>query len=148
MHDTRRNQTGTRCNKINNHSNCQTTANWINHTVTNNYSHSQLEKNQTLDNNNNEENQEPERYPRDEDGRLKHHWGAGDTIMKILKRRDNSPETRDLVKQRNALTKPGNMRNHYTNKRERQILLPRRPDEEVRKEVKRIDLRLKRKEEH
>ena len=40
------------------------------------------------------------------------------------------------------------MRHHYNKKLERQILVPRRPDEEERKEVKRIDLRLKRKEEH
>ena len=147
MHDTRRTQTGTRCNKTNNHSNFQTTANYINHTVTDNY-HLKLEKNQTMDNNNNEDTQEPERYPRDEEGRLKYHWGADDTIMKIIKRRDNSPETKDLVRQRIALTKPGNMRHHYNKKLERQILVPRRPDEEERKEVKRIDLRLKRKEEH
>ena len=97
MHDTRRTQTGTRCNKTNNHSNFQTTTNCINHTVTDNY-HLKLEKNQTMDNNNNEDTQEPERYPRDEEGRLKYHWGADDTIMKIIKRRDNSPETKDLVR--------------------------------------------------
>ena len=147
MHDTRRTQTGTRCNKTNNHSNFQTAANYINHTVTDNY-HLKLEKNQTMDNNNNEDTQEPERYPRDEEVRLKYHWGADETIMKIIKRRDNSPETKDLVRQRIALTKPGNMRHHYNKKLERQILVPRRPDEEERKEVKRIDLRLKRKEKH
>ena len=147
MHDTRRIETGTRCSKTNNHSNFQTTANYINHTVTDNY-HLKLEKNQTMDNNNNEDTQEPERYPRHEEGRLKYHWGADDTFMKIIKRRDNSPETKDLVRQRIALTKPGNMRHHYNKKLERHILVPRRPDEEERKEVKRIDLRLKRKEEH
>ena len=68
--------------------------------------------------------------------------------MRILKRRDNSPETRDLVEQRIALTKSRNMRHHYNKKLERQILVSRRPEEEERKEVKRIDLRLKRKEEH
>ena len=115
--------------------------------MTENY-HLKLEKNQTMNNNNNEDIQEPERYPRDEEGRLKYHWGVDDTIMKIIKRKDNSPETRDLVRQRIALTKPGNMRHHYNKKLERQIPVPRRPDEEERKEVKRIDLRLKRKEEH
>ena len=147
MHDTRRIETGTRCSKTNNHSNFQTTADYINHTVTDNY-HLKLEKNQTMDNHNNEDTQEPERYPRDEEGRLKYHWGADDTTMKIIKRRDNSPETKDLVRQRIALAKPGNMHHHYNKKLERQILVPRRPDEEERKEVKRIDLRLKRKEEH
>ena len=76
MHDTRRTQTGTRCNKTNNHSNFQTTAKNINHTVTDNY-HLKLAKNQTMDNNNNEDMQEPERYPRDEEGRLKYHPGRG-----------------------------------------------------------------------
>ena len=68
--------------------------------------------------------------------------------MKIIKKRDNSTETRDIVKQRIALTKPGNMLHYYNEKLEWQILVPRRPDEEERKEVKRIDLHLKRKEEH
>ena len=40
------------------------------------------------------------------------------------------------------------MRHRYNKKRERQILVLRRPDEEERNEVKRIDLRLKRQEEH
>ena len=88
-----------------------------------------------MDNNNNEDNQEPKRYPRDEEGRLKYHWGADDTIMKIIKRRDNSPKTTDLARQRIALTKPGNICHHNT-KLERQILVLRRPDEEERKEVK------------
>ena len=81
MHDTRHTQTGTRCHKSNNHSNFHTTANWITHTVTNNYTHPQPEKNQTMDKNNNDDNQEPERYPKDEEGRLKYHWGADGTIQ-------------------------------------------------------------------
>ena len=105
MHDTRRTQTGTRCNKTNNHSNFHTTANCINHTVTDNYL-PKLEKNQTMDNNNNDDIQEPERYPRDEEGRLKYHWGADDTNLRIIKRRNNSPETKDPVRQRITLTKP------------------------------------------
>ena len=82
-----------------------------------------------MDNNNNEDNQEPERYPRDEEGRLKYHSGADHTIMKSIKRRDISPETRDLVKQRIVSTKPGNVRHEYNKKLERQFLVPRRPDE-------------------
>ena len=27
---------------------------------------------------------------------MKYHWGADDTIMRIIKRKDNSPEFRDL----------------------------------------------------
>ena len=52
------------------------------------------------------------------------------------------------MKQRIALTKPENMRHHYNKKLDRQILVPRRSDEEERKEVKRLDIRLKPKEEH
>ena len=52
------------------------------------------------------------------------------------------------MKQRIALTKPGKMRHHYNKKLERRSIVPRKPDEEERKEVKRIDLRLKRKEKH
>ena len=93
--------------------------------MTNNYSYPQLEKKQTMDNNNNEDNQEPERYFRDEEGRLKYRWGADDSIMKLIKGGDNSPETIDLVRQRIALTKPVNMRHHYNKRLERQILVPR-----------------------
>ena len=149
MHDTRRTQTGTRCYKLNNHSNFQLIANRINCFETNNYTLFQPESNQTMSNITNIDcNQNLDRFPRDEDGKLKDHWGAEDTIVRIIERRDKSPETRDLVEQRIALTKPGNMRHHYTKKLERQNIVPRRPDEEEQKEVKRISLRLKQKEEH
>ena len=46
-----------------------------------------------MDKNNNDDNQEPERYPRDEEERLNYHWGADDTIVIIIKRRDNSPSS-------------------------------------------------------
>ena len=107
MRDTRRNQTGTRCNKINNHSNFHTTANWINHAVANNNTYSQVEKNHTMDNNNNEDNQEPERYPRDEEGRMKYHYGAEDIIMKIKKRRQITGNQR-LSEITNCIDKTGN----------------------------------------
>ena len=74
--------------------------------------------------NNNDRNQNSDRFPRDEDGIFKYHWRADDTRMRIIKRRDNSSETRDLVEQPIALTKPGNMRHHYNKKLERQILVP------------------------
>ena len=146
MHDTRRTQNGTRCYKLNYHSNFQLTANRIYCIETNNYTLFQPENNQTMDNNNNIDHNS-DRFPRDEIGKLKYHWGANDTIMRTIKRRDNSLETRDSVEQRIALTKPGNMRHHYNKKLERLILVPRRPDEEEGKEVKRIDLRLERKKE-
>ena len=65
MHDTRR--TGTRCYKLNNHSNFQLTANRINCIETNNYSFIQPENNQTMDNNNNQFDRKLDRLPRDED---------------------------------------------------------------------------------
>ena len=94
MHDTRRTQTDTRCHKVNNHSNFQLTANRINYTETNNHTSFQPENNQIMDNNNNR-NQNSERCPRVEGGRLKYNCGADDTIMRIIKRKDKSPETRN-----------------------------------------------------
>ena len=68
--------------------------------------------------------------------------------MKIINRRDNSPDTQELVERRIELTRPGHMRHHWHKKLEREILLPRRPDDVDRKEIKRIDIRLRRKEEN
>ena len=137
---------------MNNHSKFQLTANRMVCIETNNYTSFQPINNQIMGNNNNNDcNQFSDRFHRGEDGRLEYHWCADITIMRILKRRDSSPETRDLVEQRLALTKPGDMRQIYKKtikKLERQVLVLRRPDEEERKEVKRIDLRLKRKEVH
>ena len=33
-----------------------------------------------------------------------YHWGATREIMEVIRRRDNSPETRRLKEQRNALS--------------------------------------------
>ena len=148
MHDTRRIQTGTRCHHLNNHSNLQLTTNWINHTETNSNTNPQPKSLEKVDNSNNDRKRNSDRFPRDEDRRLRYHWGADDTIMRIIKKRDNSLEIRELVERRIELAKPGNMRHHYNKRLKRQILVPRRPEEEERKEIKRIDLRLKRKEEH
>ena len=68
--------------------------------------------------------------------------------MKIINRRDNSPETQELVERRIELPRPGHMRHHWHKKLEREILLPRRPDDVDRKEIKRIDIRLRSKEEN
>ena len=141
MHDTHR-QTGTRRSKTNtNHSNLKLTANQINNTTysdNNTYTHSK-----TMDNNNNR--QKADRFT---DGRLKYHWGADDEIMKTINRRDNSPETKELTERRNELTKPGHMRHQWHKELESEIPLPRRPDDVDRKEIKRIDIRLRRKEEN
>ena len=97
-----------------------------------------------MDNNNNR--QIPDRFALND--KLKYHWGANDEIMKIINRRANSPETQELVERRIELTRPGHMRHHWHKKLEREILLPRRPDDVDRKEIKRIDIRLRRKEEN
>ena len=142
MHDMRT-RTGTRNSKTNtNHSNLNSTANQINNTI-----HGQRKTHieLTMDNNNNNR-QIPHRFVLYD--KLKYHWGADDENMKIINRRDNSPETQELVERRIELTRPGHMRHHWHKKLEREILLPRRPDDVDRKEIKRIDIRLRRKEEN
>ena len=141
MHDTRYSWTGTRYSKTNtNHSNL--TANQINNTIHDNCKSYSEPK---MDNNNNNR-QIPDRFALND--KLKYHWGADDEIMKSINRRDNSPETQELVERRIDLTRPGHMRHHWHKKLEREILLPRRPDDVDRKEIKRIDIRLRRKEEN
>ena len=89
MRDTRL-QPGTRhCKTIINHANLTLTANKINTANSEYKSHIHPE---IMDN--------PNRLNRDRFplyGRLKYHWGADDEIMKIFKRKDNSPETRELI---------------------------------------------------
>ena len=142
MHDTRT-RTGSRNSKTNtNHSNLNSTANQINNTIHGNRkTHIEL----TMDNNNNKQ-QIPDRFALND--KLKYHWGADDEIMKIINRRDNSTETQELVERRIELTRPGHMQHHWQKKLEREILLPRRLDDVDRKEIKRIDIRLRRKEEN
>ena len=142
MHDTRT-RTGTRHTKTNtNHSNLNLTAYQINNTIHGNRkTHIEL----TTDNNNNNQ-QIPDRFALND--KLKYHWGGDDEIMKIINRRDNSPETQNLVEGRIEITRPGHMRHNWHKKLEREILLPRRPDDVDRKEIKRIDIRLRRKEEN
>ena len=84
-----------------------------------------------MDNNNNRQNANQFTH-----GCLKYNWGAEDEIMKIINRRDNSPKTKELIERRIELTNPGHMRHQWHNKHEREILLPRRPDDVDRKEIK------------
>ena len=142
MHDTHT-RTGTRCRKTNtNHSILKSTANQINNTT---YSDCKTYTKLTMDNNNNNR-QIPDRFALND--QLKYHWGADDEIMKIINRRDNSPETKELVEKRIELTRPGHMRHHWHKKLEREILLTRRPVDVDRKEMKSIDICLRRKEEN
>ena len=80
------------------------------------------------------------------DGQLRYHWGADDEIMTIINRREKSPETTELVGRRIELARPGAMRPQWNENLHREIYLPRRPEEIERRENKRIDLQLKRKE--
>ena len=50
-----------------------------------------------------------------------YHWGATRERIDIIRRRNNSPETRRLVERRNALYRPGTLRRRY----DRQSLAPR-----------------------
>ena len=80
------------------------------------------------------------------DGQLRYHWGADDEIMNIINRREKSPETTNLVKRRIELARPGAMRPQWNKNLGREIYIPRRPEEDERREIKRIDIQLKRKE--
>ena len=79
------------------------------------------------------------------DGQLRYHWGADQEIMTIINKRDKSPETLALVTRRIELAKPGAIRLLWNKNLGREIYVPRRPEENERREIKRIDLTLKRK---
>ena len=80
------------------------------------------------------------------DGHLRYHWGAHQEILTTINKRDKSPETSELVARRIELAKPGAMRPQWDRNLGRETYVPRRPEENERREIKRIDLRLKRKE--
>ena len=125
--DTRRHQTNT------SHIDCNYRAQQLySNTYTNNH-HSEMDNDQNA------------RYFR-VDGQLRYHWGADQEIMTIINKRDKSPETSELVARRKELAKPGAMRPHWNKNLDREIYVPRRPEENERREIKRIDPRLKRKE--
>ena len=80
------------------------------------------------------------------DGQLRYHWGTDDGIITIINRRGKSPETAELVRRRIELPRPGAMGPQWNKNLGIEIYLPRRPDENERREIKRIDLQLKRNE--
>ena len=147
MHDTRKRTGTSHCKTNNGHSNSTLTAYKTitdkNEKLTDPIQVANSEKKTMADTNNNRQN--TDNFNRD--SQLKHHWGADDEIMRIINRRDNSPETKELVERRIELTRPGHMRHQWHKKLDREILLPRRPNDGDRKEIKRIDIRLRRKEE-
>ena len=73
-----------------------------------------------------------------------YHWGATREIMDIIRRRKNSPETRRLVEQRNALSRPGTLRRKYDHQTQRTVFATSRPNKRGREEIAEIDAELNR----
>ena len=67
-----------------------------------------------------------------------YHWGATREIMNIIRRRNNSPETKRLIEQRNALSRPGTLRRRYDHQTQRTVFAPSRPNERNREEIAEI----------
>ena len=81
------------------------------------------------------------------DKQLRYHWGADDQIMAIINKREKSPESTGLMRRRIELARPGALRPQSNRALARGVYVPRRPEEDERRQVKKIDLQLKRKEE-
>ena len=73
-----------------------------------------------------------------------YHWGATREIMEIIRRRNNIPETRRLVEQRNSLSRPGTLRRRFDHQSQRTIFAPSRPNKRSREEIAEIDAELTR----
>ena len=73
------------------------------------------------------------------------HWGATCEIMGIIRRRNNSPETRRLIDQRNELSRPGTLRRSYDHYTQRTVFAPSRPNKRSREEFAEIDAEIMRK---
>ena len=73
-----------------------------------------------------------------------YHWGATREIMDIIRRRNNTPETRRLVEQRIALSRPGTLRRRYDHQSQRTIFAPSRPIKRSREEIVEIGVELMR----
>ena len=64
--------------------------------------------------------------------------------MDIIRRRNNSPETKRLIEQRIALSRPGTLRRRYDHQSQRTIFAPPRPNKKSREEIAEIDVELMR----
>ena len=73
-----------------------------------------------------------------------YHWGATREIMEIIRRRNNSPETRRLVEQRNGLCRLGTLRRRYDHYTQRTVFAPTRPNKRSREEIAEIDAEIMR----
>ena len=70
------------------------------------------------------------------------HWWATREVMHITRKKYNSPETRRLVEQRNALSRPATLRRRYDHQTQRTIFAPSRPNKRSTKEIAEIDAEL------
>ena len=66
-----------------------------------------------------------------------YHWGATREIMENIRRRNNSPETRRLVEQRNGLSLPETLRRRYDHYTQRTVLVQRDPTKEAERKLPR-----------
>ena len=74
-----------------------------------------------------------------------YYWGATREIMEIIRRRNNSPETRLLVEQRNQLSRPGTLRRRYTHQyTQRTVFAQSRPNKRSIEEIAEIDAEIMR----
>ena len=64
--------------------------------------------------------------------------------MEIIRRRNNSPDTRRLVEQRNQLSRPGTLRRRYDQYTQRTVFAPSRPNKRSREEIAEIDAEIMR----
>ena len=71
-----------------------------------------------------------------------YHWEATREIMDIIRRRNNSPETRRLVEQRNTLSQPRTLRRRYDHQTQRTIFALSQPNKRSREEIDEIDTEL------
>ena len=113
----------------------------VNETEQNKITTSGQSDNSTFKSNQLFKNKEPEKMDRDNF----HHWEATGERMDIIKRRNNRPETRRLVKQRNALFRPGTLRRRYDQQTQTTIFAPSRPHKRSKQEIAEIDAELIRK---
>ena len=68
------------------------------------------------------------------DGQLLYHWSADDKIMTTINRREKSVETTELVRRRIELARRSGMRPQLNRGLGREIYVPRRPEENERRE--------------
>ena len=80
------------------------------------------------------------------DGQMRYHWGADDDIMTIVKRREKSPETAELVRRSVELARPGAMRPQWNRSLDRANYVQEAQMKTERREIKRVDLQPKKKE--